>query len=284
MLDKKKIVFLGAGSMAEAMISGLVNANKIPLQQLIVTNRNNQERLGELTRKYGVKAVKREELDYENIDVLVLAMKPKDIDKAIHSIQDYVNPKQIILSVLAGIPTSYIQQNLQNCQQVIRVMPNTSSMIGESATAIAPGEQTTQESIQIAKDLLKAIGEVYVMEEEKMDIFTGIGGSGPAYFYYLMEYMEQEGLENGLDVEVTRQIIAQTILGAAKMIKRKVGTPAELRQKVTSPNGTTAAGLNALNACGGGNAIKKAVRNASRRSKEISIQLQQQLHSVDKKI
>ncbi|MBD8070522.1 pyrroline-5-carboxylate reductase [Bacillus sp. PS06] len=274
MLYKKTIAFLGAGSMAEAMISGIVHSEKVPPKQVIVTNRNNVQRLKEMEKKYGVSVAQRETVGLKEIDIVILAMKPKDIDQALLSIKNDIHPNTLILSVLAGITTSYIEQHLHPGQQVIRVMPNTSSMIGESATAISSGTNTSFEQVKLAIELLQTIGEVFVINEEKMDIFTGIAGSGPAYFYYLMEHMEKVGAENGLDPETSRQIIAQTIVGAAKMIQEQDETPKVLRENVTSPNGTTAAGLKALDLNGGGIAISEAVKSASARSKEISAQLQ----------
>ncbi|WP_110114839.1 pyrroline-5-carboxylate reductase [Bacillus sp. CGMCC 1.16541] len=279
MLKNKTVAFLGAGSMAEAMISGMVQAEKLPANQIIVTNRSNEERLHELQAKYGVKGMKREELVFDDVDVFILAMKPKDIDVALDSIKSHLKPHQLLLSVLAGISTSYMEDHLANGQQVIRVMPNTSSMMGESATAMSPGQHTAMDNVMVAKELLTCIGEVYIIDEEKMDIFTGIAGSGPAYFYYLMEHIERAGAEEGLDPEMARQIGAQTILGAAKMIMEQEETPSQLRENVTSPNGTTAAGLDALAKYGGGEAIKQAVKGASKRSKEISSKLQKVMNA-----
>ncbi len=160
----------------------------------------------------------KENLNFDNIDMIVLAMKPKDAETAFTINPKFTSTKQVVLSVLAGVTTSFIEKFSPSEQQVIRVMPNTSSMIGESATAISSGKHTSKQNISLSKELLECIGEVYVIPEEKMDIFTGIAGSGPAYFYYLMEHMEKEGIKGGLTEETTRQIIAQTIIGAAKMI------------------------------------------------------------------
>ncbi|MCP3742119.1 pyrroline-5-carboxylate reductase [Rossellomorea sp. BNER] len=277
MLKNKTIAFLGAGNMAEAMISGIVKANKVSQKQVIVSNNSNEGRLYEIKAKYNVRTKIKEELDFQEIDVLVLAMKPKDIDQVLESIQDKVKPHTVILSVLAGISTAHMEEGLPEGQQVIRVMPNTSSMMRESATAIAPGKHVDMDEILIAKELLECVGEVYVIEEEQMDIFTGIAGSGPAYFYYLMEHIEKAGIEGGLAPELARKIGSQTILGAAKMMLERTETPTELRENVTSPNGTTAAGLDALAKFGGGKAITQAVKGAEKRSKEISKQMQKVL-------
>ena len=272
MFINKKIAFLGAGSMAEAMISGIINAEKVPPNHIFVSNRSNDTRLQQLKKTYEINAVTQDKLPFKDIDLIVLAMKPKDAASALQSVKHVVQPNHLILSVLAGITTSFIEQYLPAGQQVIRVMPNTSSMIGESATAISAGTHTTQQNVTLAQKLLECIGTVYVIPETQMDIFTGIAGSGPAYFYYLIEHMEKEGIKSGLAEDMTRQIIAQTIIGAAKMIQAQSETPAILREKVTSPNGTTAAGLAALEQYGGGTAISQAIKQAANRSREISTQ------------
>ncbi|WP_338469573.1 pyrroline-5-carboxylate reductase [Niallia sp. XMNu-256] len=273
MLTDKKVLFLGAGSMAEAMIAGMIKANKIPITNITVSNHSNKERLVQLKTTYGINTAHREQLNLEQADIIVLAMKPKDVEKALYSFQHTLQPHQIVLSVLAGISTSFIEQHTAKGQQVIRVMPNTSSAIGESATAISSGKYTSQQNMEIAKELLACIGEVYVIEEKHMDGFTGLAGSGPAYIYYLMEHMEKAGTQLGIPQPISREIIAQTILGAARMVQKQGEDPASLRQKVTSPNGTTAAGLQALEDNGGGVAITEAVIQASGRSKNMSEQL-----------
>lgn len=274
LLKNKTIAFLGAGNMAEAMISGTVQSGKIAKDQIIVSNRSNKEKLQEINEKYGVRTLLKDQLPFSEIDILILAMKPKDIDKALDSINHLVKSDTVIMSVLAGITTSHMEEQLPGGQSVIRVMPNTSSMLKESATAISAGRFTSEEDMMNAKELLSSIGEVYVIDESKMDIFTGIAGSGPAYFYYLMEHIEKTGAEAGLDPQMARKIGAQTIFGAAKMMLEREESPTQLRENVTSPNGTTAAGLDALAQFGGGKAISEAVKGAEKRSKEISSELQ----------
>ncbi len=274
MLQQKKIAFLGAGSMAEAMISGITAAKKISPQQITVSNNTNKERLHSLEKTYGIRGITRENLHFDDIDIIILAMKPKDAETALYSIRELLQPHQLILSVLAGITTEFLEKCLPAGQQVIRVMPNTSSMIRESATAICAGKHTSKQNMALAAELLEGIGEVYIIHEEQMDTFTGIAGSGPAYFYLLMEHMEKEGVNAGFPLETVRQMIAQTILGAAKMVQETGESPAVLRENVTSPNGTTAAGLATLEAHGGGTAITEAVKQAAYRSKEISSELE----------
>lgn len=270
MKTQQNIAFLGAGSMAEAMIAGIVGNEKSPNYQIIVTNRSNQRRLRGLETKYRVKTIKREQLNFEKLDILIIATKPKDIEDVLDFLKAKLKPHVLILSAVAGVTTSFLENNLPIGQQVIRMMPNTSSLISESATAMSPGKNTGEQAILKGKELLSKMGSVYLIEEDKMDIFTGIAGSGPAYFYYLMEQIEKAGKEGGLDSQTVREVSAQTLLGAAKMVLRQIESPAKLREKVTSPNGTTAAGLAALEKYGGGIAIFQAIRGAASRSKEIS--------------
>jgi pyrroline-5-carboxylate reductase len=270
MLREKTVAFLGAGSMAESMISGIVQVGIIPAENIYVTNRSNQLRLEELNHVYGVNAVDQNALPYEEIDLFILAMKPQGAADALRALKDKVRADQVVISVLAGISTTFMEDHLSMNQQVVRVMPNTSSMIQESATALSPGRHTAVDNVLAVKELLSCMGKVFLIEEEQMDIFTGIAGSGPAYFYYLMEHMEQAGVEKGMDEEMVREIVAQTILGAAKMIMANDEAPASLRKKVTSPNGTTASGLEALRKNNGGKAISQAVHHAAKRSKELN--------------
>ncbi|MDQ0861845.1 pyrroline-5-carboxylate reductase [Bacillus sp. V2I10] len=270
MLREKTVAFLGAGSMAESMISGIIQVGIIPAENIYVTNRSTQLRLEELNHVYGVNAVDQNALPYEEIDLFILAMKPQGAADALQALKDKVRADQVVISVLAGISTTFMEDHLNSDQQVVRVMPNTSSMIQESATALSPGRYTVMDNVLAVKELLSCMGKVFLIEEEQMDIFTGIAGSGPAYFYYLMEHMEQAGVEKGMDEEMVREIIAQTILGAAKMIMANDEAPASLRKKVTSPNGTTASGLEALRKNNGGKAISQAIHHAAKRSQELN--------------
>ncbi|MEW9502559.1 pyrroline-5-carboxylate reductase [Jeotgalibacillus marinus] len=269
-----RVAFIGAGNMAEAMISGIVQTGMLAPHQIVATNRNNEDRLLELHNRYGIQGIERDKVQLSSYDVIILAMKPKDAENGFLSIKDEIVPEQVVMSVLAGISTEYMEEILQDRQQVIRVMPNTSSMLRQSATAISPGQHVTMKNVNVAKSLLACIGEVYMIEEDQMDLFTGIAGSGPAYFYYLMEHIEKTALANGMSAIQAREIGAQTILGAAKMMIEREESPTQLRQNVTSPNGTTAAGLEALAQNGGGKAIKAAIEGAMNRSKEITSKLQ----------
>ncbi len=269
MLTNEMIAFIGAGSMAEAMIAGLVKNKIVAPEQIIVTNKSNRERREELQNKYGVLAT--ENLDYvvKEAGIVILAMKPKDIGSVTKKLRGQVTEKHVLMSVLAGISTPFLEEELEIEIPVIRVMPNTSSMVGASATAITGGNFVTMPQIWMAKQLLSAIGEVYVIDEEEMDVFTGVAGSGPAYFYKLVEHLQKAAEEGGLDPAISKEVAVQTIVGAAKMLEETKVTPETLRKNVTSPNGTTEAGLKALEKAGGCTAIETAVKHAAHRSKEL---------------
>ncbi|PGT80290.1 pyrroline-5-carboxylate reductase [Bacillus sp. AFS040349] len=274
MFGKMKIAFIGAGNMAEALISGFVSTMDCPETQIVVTNRGNKARLLELRDKYSVEITSREALNFNNIDILFLTVKPKDIDSALQELSTKLTRKTIIMSVVAGVSTDYIELALPLHQPVIRVMPNTSCMLMESATAICSGTYATGRHLLIAHEFLKCLGRVFVIDENQMDIFTGVAGSGPAYFYYLMEQMEKTCAEEGMDIELAREISAQTMLGAARMILEYSASPSRLRANVTSPNGTTEAGVEELIKYGAGRAISQAIRGAQKRSMEITSILQ----------
>ncbi|RXI98619.1 pyrroline-5-carboxylate reductase [Anaerobacillus alkaliphilus] len=269
MFTNETITFIGAGSMAEAMIAGLLKNEIVAPQQIIVTNKTNVERRSELKETYGINETNNLEFAIKEATIVILAIKPKDITTITNKLRGVITEKHVIMSVLAGITSSFIEEELMAAIPVIRVMPNTSSMIGESATAIAGGKYTSMPQMLMAKDLLTAIGQVFVIEEEQMDVFTGVAGSGPAYFYKLIEHLQKAACDGGLKPPLAKEIAVQTIVGAAKMLEETSTEPATLRKNITSPNGTTEAGLKALEAAGGCTAIEAAVKGAASRSKEL---------------
>ncbi|MEK5391301.1 pyrroline-5-carboxylate reductase [Margalitia sp. FSL K6-0131] len=262
----QSIAFLGAGPMAEAIISGIINKQIIPAPHIFVQNHHNKERLLDLRNKYHINI---DNVEIEKADIIVLAMQPKHLEQALLSIKNKVTPDKVIISVVTSVNTSYMEECLGGQPQMIRVMPNTSSMVGESATALSAGAYTSKDSVALAMEIFRGIGEVYQIEEKRMDIFTGIAGSAPAFFYALMEQMEQAAVEEGLPKSIARYAIAQTVFGSAKMVLEQEESFAELIKNVAAPNGPTAKGLEALEAFGGNKAIIEAVKATVERSKEM---------------
>lgn len=265
----KKISFIGAGSMAEAVIAGIVNQNVLESDQIYVINKENRQRLKELHELYGVNGCTDREKVVSGADIIVIATKPKDVKNALKEYAQLIAETQLIVSVVAGVSTDSIAKSIGKKVPVIRTMPNTSATIGYSATAMCKGEYATNSHVEQARRLFEAIGTVSIVEEEKMHVVTAVSGSGPAYVYYLVEAMLEAAKEEGLDEAVAKQLITQTIIGAGNMLKVRTESPQVLRENVTSPNGTTAAGLKTLDAYRFKDAVIECVKSATRRSEEL---------------
>lgn len=275
-LHQQRIVFIGAGSMAEAIIRGLVGRNMADPNRMAVMNRSNREQLEALRQRYGIVAAVEpddKEGHIRKADLVVIAMKPKDVAEALVPLRPLLRADQLLVSVVAGLSIATLQTLLPRGMAVARTMPNTSSTIGLGMTGIAFSQQATQEQRNIAMEMFRAIGEIAVVPEEKLNIVTGISGSGPAYVYYFMEALIAAGIEGGLDPETARKLTVETVLGAASMVKSTGEAPAELRRKVTSPNGTTQAAIETFDRCGFSPAVQAAVRRCVERAGEIGEQL-----------
>lgn len=264
----KKIVFIGAGSIAEALIHGWVENEVIPSDCMYISNRSNQQRLQELASKYGVQQLESYE-QLSDADLIILAMKPKDARLAMDAIRPYIEPDVAVLSVLAGISIATIEDHL-GARPIARVMPNTSATIGMSASGIAFNQLVNDAQHALYIQMLEAIGIVIEVEEDKLHAVTALSGSGPAYLYYLIEAFERVGTEFGLTKEIVRKLMVQTIAGSAEMLKSVKEEPEVLRKKVTSPGGTTEAGIKALEAMAFNDAIANCIRSAENRSRELA--------------
>ncbi|MGG3883062.1 pyrroline-5-carboxylate reductase [Brevibacillus panacihumi] len=267
-----QIGFLGAGSIVEAMLAGIIKKGLVSPNHILVSNRNNQERLDQLARAFSVQVTQDKHALVQTCDILILAIKPKDAAEALMELRGAVRPGQLVISVIAGVATSLIEEWLGVECSIIRTMPNTSSAIGLSATGLACNRFVTEAQLQLATRLFEAIGTVYTVAEEELDIVTGLSGSGPAYIYYLVEAMVGAGTKAGLSRETSRQLTLQTLLGAAHMLLDTSEEPALLRQKVTSPGGTTQAGLEVLEAYQFQEAVSSAILRATERSRELGAQ------------
>ncbi|WP_226671579.1 pyrroline-5-carboxylate reductase [Metabacillus litoralis] len=281
-LTMSKIGFIGAGSMAEAMIAGLLKGKVYKPEEVIVANRSNSSRLEQLTKMYGIKTTHHKESLVKEASIIVLAMKPKDVQAGIDGIQGLIE-NQLIVSVLAGISFETITNILGKQTAIVRAMPNTSAAIGKSATAIAASKDVTRNQIENCKSLFEAIGICKLVEEEQLDAVTGLSGSGPAYIYYLVEAMEKAAVEVGLDSEVARELIVQTLVGASEMIAQSDKHPSQLRKEVTSPNGTTEAGITILQERGFEESLVSCIKRATERATELKIMFEDELITTDKK-
>ncbi|MCH5435516.1 MULTISPECIES: pyrroline-5-carboxylate reductase ProI [Bacillus cereus group] len=271
----QNISFLGAGSIAEAIIGGLLHANVVKGEQITVSNRSNETRLQELHKKYGVKGTHNKKELLTDTNILFLAMKPKDVAEALTPFKEDIHNNLLIISLLAGVSTHSIRNLLQKDVPIIRAMPNTSAAILKSATAISPSKHATKEHIQTAIALFETIGLVSVVEEEDMHAVTALSGSGPAYIYYVVEAMEEAAKEIGLKEDVAKSLILQTMIGAAEMLKASEKHPSILRKEITSPGGTTEAGIEVLQEHKFQQALISCITQAAQRSHNLGKTLEQ---------
>ncbi|MCR8660618.1 pyrroline-5-carboxylate reductase [Paenibacillus endoradicis] len=248
-ISNQLICFYGAGSMAEAIARGLLNQELIPGKQVSMLNRSNKERQQQLHLHYGVQTAMQGKTNAQYLqeaNIIFLAMKPKDAVEAIRSLKPNLSSNQLIISVIAGLSISAIEKLIGNEMAIVRTMPNTSSTIGLGATGISYSSSVSEEQRFMTEMMFESVGIHVVIEEQLQDAVTSVSGSGPAYFYYVMESMIKGAQQAGLTAEQAKLLVVQTALGAASMVNTTGEDPADLRRKVTSPNGTTQAALETM--------------------------------------
>lgn len=275
-LASKRIAFIGAGAMAEAIIQGLIEKQKAGPGHICVMNNQNKQRLHELQERYGVRtASEPSEKDkmVKESDIVVLTMKPNDVERSFAHLKALLHPGQQIVSVIAGLQIDKMQELFGQKLPIIRTMPNTSCTIGLGVTGMSFSREVTSGQKEAIIDMFQGVGIVSVVEENQLEIITGVSGSGPAYVYYFMEAMVNAGIEGGLPDDESRKLVLQTFLGAAKMVELKGEDPAVLRRKVTSPNGATEAAIAVLDRYQFSESIVKAVDRCGERARELGAQI-----------
>lgn len=273
----KKIAIVGAGSMAEALISGMINNQFINNKNISVTNRSDSKKLQQLESKYSITTTYNLKELFQDSDVVILAVKPKDAGAALTSIRPYLTSKTLLISVLAGVSIQTLEQLAGKKLAIVRAMPNTSATIGKSATALAYNQAMSQHQMELVEKLFATIGLTRFVEESHLDAVTGLSGSGPAYFYYLVEAMEKSAAEIGLDSKLAKELIIQTLLGTAEMLKNSEKPSEQLRHEVTSPGGTTEAGIRVLEHHQVQEAFIDCIKEATQQSKRLGAKLSEQL-------
>ncbi|MCM3566703.1 pyrroline-5-carboxylate reductase [Neobacillus mesonae] len=273
----KKITFVGGGSMAEALISGILENEFVSRKNVWVTNHSNQERLESLKDRYSINGSYNLNELFEGTDIVILAMKPKDASAAIDKIRAYLTEEMLVVSVLAGVSINTIEMLSGKQLAIARAMPNTSAAVGKSATAIAVNDRVTENQLEMVRKLFETVGLATFVEEGQLDAVTGLSGSGPAYIYYLIEAMENSAVEIGLEKQIAQELIVQTLIGAAEMVKNSSKPPEQLRREVTSPGGTTEAGMRILEESGVKQAFISCIKTASAQSKKMGDALCSQL-------
>ncbi len=237
------VAVLGAGVMGETLLSGLLRAGR-QAGDLVVSERR-PERAKELAERYGVDVVGNVDAA-TRADTLVLVVKPQDMAALLDEISPYVRPGALVVSLAAGITTAFVEQRLAQGTPVVRVMPNTPALVDEGMAAISPGSHCDEGHLAEAEALLRSVGHVVRVPEKQQDAVTAVSGSGPAYIFFVVEAMIEAGVHLGLPRATANELVIQTTVGAAKMLRETGEHPMVLRENVTSPAGTTAAAVREL--------------------------------------
>ncbi|HLW46505.1 MAG TPA: pyrroline-5-carboxylate reductase [bacterium] len=262
------VAIIGAGNMADALVRGLLGRGVLTPDRCLVTNRSNDARLARFAREWSVGTTRDKGRVISGADVVVLAVKPADVPGVLREISPYVEARHLVVSVAAGVPLATLEAALDKAA-VVRAMPNTSAAVGASVTAICAGRLAGKTHLGVARTLFEAVGRVVVVPERFFDAVTGVSGSGPAYVYLLAEAMVEAAEREGIEREVALALVSQTVLGAGRMLVETGDDPAALRARVTSPGGTTTAGVEALVDGGFCATVARAVARATRRAAEL---------------
>jgi pyrroline-5-carboxylate reductase len=262
---------IGAGNMAEAIVRGVMRAGLLTPDRVIAADINPQRR-EIFAKELHVRAVHEPADAARDADVLLLSVKPQHMNDALSGIGEVMSDATLIISIAAGVTTKYIQTHLGRDVRwrIVRAMPNTPMLVGEGVVAIAPGANATAADLEQARRVFSAAAQVIDVREDQIDAVTAVSGSGPAYFFYLVEQMIRAGVELGLSIEQASILATRTAAGAAKMLTETGETPAELRRKVTSPAGTTHAAISHMDAHNWARVTIDAIKAAAHRGRELS--------------
>jgi pyrroline-5-carboxylate reductase len=261
------LAILGAGVMGETVLSGLLRAGW-HADQIVATDRR-LERQHELTTRYGIKMLENTEAVAE-AETVILVVKPQDMSDLLKEIAEAIKPGTLVVSLAAGVDTTFIESRLPEGVAVVRVMPNTPAQVDEGMAAISPGSHSTQDHLDRVTEILSATGRVITVPERYQDAVTAISGTGPAYLFFVVEAMIEAGVHLGLPRDTATELVVQTMLGSAKLLRETGEHPTVLRERVTSPGGTTAAAVRQLEDHKVRAAFLVAMEAARDRSRELA--------------
>ncbi len=264
---QKRIGFIGAGNMTEAIIKGMISKQLINAQNIFASDINKQ-RLDYIAAEYNINAIESNNELVSNSDVIVIAIKPQNAQEVLEKLS--IEKDKIFVSIMAGKTINFIKNIIGQDIKFIRIMPNMPALLGQGVSAITRDENISDEDFDIIRDIFACVGDVVEVTEDKMDIVTAVSGSGPAYVYLLAELMISAGVKNGLTEDEVNLLVKQTFVGASKMLKQSDCSPKELREKVTSKGGTTEAALNVFFENNIQEIVEKAVESAKNRSIELN--------------
>jgi len=263
-----RIGFLGAGKMATALARGWIAAG-LTTAEAVIASDPLAAACQSFAQETGAKSTASNRDVVNDTDLLIIAVKPQSMSALLSEIKPHLRHHHLIVSIAAGVSLLQLSHGLGSERRLIRVMPNTPCLVGASASGYCPGEQATPEDVALVDRLLKAVGVAFRLPESLLDAVTGLSGSGPAFAYVIVEALSDGGVRMGLPRDVATALAAQTVLGAAKMVLETGQHPGSLKDAVTSPGGTTIAGLHALERGGLRAALMDAVEAATRRSMEL---------------
>jgi pyrroline-5-carboxylate reductase len=265
----KKIAVLGAGKIGESLIAGLVSSKWAEPSEIVATGRR-EEHMNQIAERHGVATTLSNRDAVDGAEIVVIAVKPQDIEELLVELGDAVKPGQTVLTIAAAIPCALIERHLGEEVPVVRAMPNTPAAVHEGVAGLAAGKHAGEEHLAQAEEVLSHLGRSVRVAEDYMDAVTAVSGSGPAYFALLAESMIEAGILLGLSREVATDLVVQTMLGTAKLLRDEKMHPVELREMVTSPGGTTISAIRELEQAGVRAAFLNAIQAAMRRSKELA--------------
>jgi pyrroline-5-carboxylate reductase len=268
-MTERKIAILGGGRIGEALLSGLLSSGWRDAGEVVVTDRG-EERVNELRLRYDVDATSDNAAAVADAGLVVIAVKPQDIDALLGQIGRHLTSGQTVVSVAAAIPTAHIEERIADGVPVVRAMPNAPATVHEGMAGICAGADAGDEQLALAEELLSHLGRVVRVPEQWMDAITAVSGSGPAYFALLAEAMIEAGILLGLSREVSTTLVVQTMFGTAKQLRDQGMHPVELRESVTSPGGTTIAAIRELEQAGVRAAFLNAIQAAMDRARELA--------------
>jgi pyrroline-5-carboxylate reductase len=268
-VEKRRVAVLGAGTIGEALIAGLLGSSWREPGDIVASARRDERAL-ELGERLGIKVTLSNVEAAAGAALIVIAVKPQDFDTLLGEIAPAITPEQTVLSVAAAIPTSAIEERLAAGVPVVRAMPNAPAIVHEGMAGLCPGAHADEEHLALAEEALAHLGAVVRVPEEYMDAVTAVSGSGPAYFALLSEAMIEAGILLGLAREVSTQLVVQTMFGTAKLLRDQQMHPVELRERVTSPDGTTIRAVRELEQAGVRAAFLNAIQAAMDRSRELA--------------
>ena len=267
-LKDKSLGFIGAGNMAEAMIRGIIQ-NQVVLPDRILASDISRERREHISRTFGMETVKENRSLVNQSNVIFLAVKPQAVPQVLADMASDMGPEKLLVSIVAGVPIKTLSSGLPKGPRIVRTMPNTPMTVMEGAMAIASDSPALPEDLETVETLFRPLGSTVRIEEKLIDAVTGLSGSGPAYVFMVLEALADGGVKMGLPRDVAETLAAQTLLGSAKLFLETRMNPGQLKCMVTSPGGTTIAGIHELEKGGIRASFMNAVESATKRSIEL---------------